>query len=64
MKYYVMTRERDDGAHVVHREDCQFLPKPDNRKALGDAASPDTAVSRAKEAFGDSVHACRTCCTG
>ena len=62
MKYYVMTGERDDGAHVVHREDCQFLPNPENRRALGEAASSETAIGRARETFAD-VHGCRTCCT-
>ena len=62
MKYYVMIRERDDGTHVVHREDCQFLPNADNRKALGDAASSGTAIDRARESF-DGVKGCQTCCT-
>ena len=61
MKYYVKTEANDRGDHVVHREDCQFLPNEDGRKALGDAAKCETAIDRAKDEF-DSVKGCQTCC--
>jgi hypothetical protein len=60
MKYYVMTHPNKRGDHVVHREDCQFVPNPENRKALGEAASCDTAVRRAAAEF-DPVKGCGTC---
>ncbi|MEM9797550.1 MAG: hypothetical protein AAF919_13745 [Pseudomonadota bacterium] len=62
MKYYVKTEAREDGTHVVHREDCQFLPNADNRKALGDAAKSATALDRARDEY-DRVKGCQTCCS-
>ena len=61
MKYYVKTEANDRGDHVVHSEACQFLPNEDNRKALGEAAKPETAVGRAEDAF-EKVKGCDTCC--
>jgi hypothetical protein len=62
MKYYVKTEPNDRGDHVVHREDCQYVPNPENRKALGEAAKSETAVNRAADEF-DPVKGCATCCT-
>ena len=61
MKYYVKTEANERGDHVVHAESCQFLPTEENRKALGDAAKPETAVGRAEDEF-DRVKGCDTCC--
>lgn len=61
MKYYVKTEANERGHHVVHREDCQFLPKRDNRTALGDMARPETAVERARDVC-EPVKGCHTCC--
>ena len=36
--YYVKTDANKRGDHVVHSEECQFLPNEDDRKALGDFA--------------------------
>lgn len=60
MHYYVNTAPRDDGTHVVHSEECQFLPNEDKRKALGDFAKCETAMDHAKEHF-DTVNGCATC---
>jgi hypothetical protein len=62
MKYYVHIKAREDGTRVVHREDCQYVPNPENRKALGDAASCETAMHRARDDF-DRIDGCATCCT-
>lgn len=61
MKYYIKTEANERGDHVVHREDCQFLPNEEGRKALGEAAKPETAMGRAEDEF-DSVKGCQTCC--
>jgi hypothetical protein len=61
MKYYVKTTPTDDGIHKVHREDCQYLPREDHRRALGEAAACNTAMDRARETF-DDVDGCATCC--
>ncbi|MBJ3762680.1 hypothetical protein ILP92_07985 [Maribius pontilimi] len=61
MKYYVNTDERDDGSHAMHSEACQFLPNPENRKALGDYANCDTGLKHAREQY-DKVTPCQTCC--
>ena len=60
MKYYVNTETKDDGTHVVHREDCQFLPNEDKRKALGDYAKCETALEHARDEYSD-VNGCATC---
>ncbi len=60
MKYYVNTEARDDGSHVVHSEECQFLPNEDKRKALGDYAKCETAMDHARDAFRN-VNGCATC---
>jgi hypothetical protein len=59
--YYVKTEANQRGEHVVHSEACQYLPNEENRKALGEAAKPETAVDRAAEQF-DRVKGCATCC--
>lgn len=60
MKYYVNTEAREDGTHVMHSEECQFLPNEDKRKALGDYANCETAMGHAKDEF-DKVNGCQTC---
>jgi hypothetical protein len=62
MKYYLKSEPNDRGDHVVHREDCQFLPNEENRKALGEAAKAETALARAEDEA-DRVKPCRTCCS-
>jgi hypothetical protein len=61
MKYYVKTEPNDRGDHVVHAETCQYVPNAENRKALGDAASCETAIRRAADDF-DPVKGFHTCC--
>ncbi len=60
MKYYVHIVPNDDGIHVVHREDCRYLPLEEHRRALGEAASCGTAVRRA-EADHAPAKGCRNC---
>jgi hypothetical protein len=60
MKYYVRKEPKDDGRHIVHAEDCQFLPNEEGRKALGDYASCETAMRHAREEYGN-VDGCHTC---
>jgi len=35
-KYYVNTNAQSNGDHEVHDENCEFLPKPENRRYLGE----------------------------
>jgi hypothetical protein len=60
MKYYVKTDPKDDGRHIVHSEECQFLPNEEHRKALGDYASCETALKHARDEY-DQVDGCQTC---
>ncbi|MEM8578652.1 MAG: hypothetical protein AAGF60_12440 [Pseudomonadota bacterium] len=62
MKYYVNLEARDGGTHIMHSEECQFLPNQDGRKALGDFAKPETALGHAKDE-GGKAKGCQTCCS-
>jgi len=56
MHYFVKTETDDRGNHVVHFEECQFLPIEINRTPLGDFAKCDTAMDHAHEEY-DQVEA-------
>jgi hypothetical protein len=61
MHYYLNDDLREDGTRVVHAERCQYLPNEENRTALGDYASCETAMRHARETA-DDPKPCRTCC--
>lgn len=62
MRYYLNDDIRDDGTRVVHAERCQYLPNEENRTALGDYASCETAMRHARDET-DDPKPCRTCCS-
>ncbi len=47
-KYYVRTVAQPNGDHEVHREDCNYLPKLENRHYLGKHTNCYSAVAAAK----------------
>jgi hypothetical protein len=64
--YYVNKNEQDNGDHEVHEWRCEWLPLEENRIYLGEFATCDPAVSRAKEYYEQSngcVHCSRACHT-
>lgn len=60
--YYVNRRAQDDGDHEVHREDCRWLPQPQNRIPLGAFADCHGALRAAREHYA-SADGCRHCAT-
>jgi hypothetical protein len=49
--YYVNKKAQTNGDHVVHREDCHYLPSSENRHYLGIFNSCQEAVKVAKRTF-------------
>lgn len=49
--YYVNTNAQTNGDHEVHKESCQFLPSPSNRKYLGQFATCQEAIIEAKKTY-------------
>lgn len=60
-KYYVNDNVQFNGDHEVHREDCQYLPQPQNRVYLGEYSNCEPAVTKAKGHY-KQVNGCKTCC--
>ena len=59
-KYYVNDNTQANGDHEVHREDCQYLPLPQNRTYLGKFSNCKPAVKEA-EKHHRQVNGCKTC---
>lgn len=59
-KYYVNTNEQQNGDHEVHREDCAWLPLPQNRIYLGEFSSCQPAVAAARKHYSQ-VNGCYHC---
>jgi len=59
-KYYVNKNAQPNGDHEVHRSDCWFLPKEENRIYLGDFWSCEAAVIKAKQYYSQ-VNGCKHC---
>lgn len=58
--YYVNMRAQKNGAHEVHRSDCEYLPSPQNRMYLGEFPNCLDAVKKAKEVYPE-ADGCATC---
>ena len=59
-KYYVNKNAQDNGDHEVHKYDCSWLPKPENREYLGDFSSCRGAVQKAKKKY-PTADGCKWC---
>ena len=65
--YYVNNNAQPNGDHEVHRESCDYMPAPENRRYLGDFSSCTTAVEKAKTIYRTAdgcYHCCRACHNG
>ena len=67
--YCVNKNAQSNGDHEVHNLDknCEYLPDPENRLALGNHSSCVTAVSKAKETYPQSngcFYCAKECHTG
>jgi hypothetical protein len=61
MANYCMNKNAQyDGDHEVHREDCSWLPYPENRLWLGDFPSCHGAVAKAKQ-YDSMADGCKHC---
>ena len=58
--YYVNNNAQPNGDHEVHKQDCTFLPLPQNRIYLGDFASCAPAVTEARKHYRQ-VNGCYFC---
>jgi hypothetical protein len=58
--YYVNKIAQFTGEHEVHKEDCIWLPEPDNRIHLGLFSSCHGAVIIAKNHY-KNVDGCKQC---
>lgn len=59
-KYYVSTVAQSNGDHEVHVETCTWLPKPEDRRYLGEFVSCADAVREARIYF-NQVNGCKYC---
>lgn len=63
MKYgcYLMNLRPDlNGAHLIHKHDCPFIPGYYSRILLGSFSTPEDALKKGME-FSPSVKRCRFC---
>lgn len=58
--YLVNTQAQPTGEHEVHRNDCNHLPLPHNRRQLGDFPSCTPAVAAARQIY-PTADGCRWC---
>lgn len=59
-RYYVNNNAQSNGDHEVHKQDCTFLPLPENRTYLGDFSSCSPAVTEARR-YHRKVNGCFFC---
>ncbi len=59
-KYYVNKIAQANGDHEVHDENCNYLPKIENRIFLGTYSTCKPAVTKAKEYY-NQVDGCYYC---
>ena len=59
-KYYVNDKAQANGDHEVHREDCTYLPLPQNRTYLGTFSNCNDGVKEAKK-YHKQVNGCFYC---
>ena len=58
--YYVNMNAQSNGDHEVHKSDCAWLPRPENRIYVGEHASCHGAVSSARQYY-TRVNGCYYC---
>jgi hypothetical protein len=58
--YYANKNSQSNGDHEVHKSDCSFLPKVENRTYLGEFDNCKDAVKEAKKTY-DDVNGCYYC---
>lgn len=49
--YYVRTVAQSNGDHEVHKENCSYIPLPENRKYLGNFPTCKSAVTESKKTY-------------
>lgn len=59
--YYVNKNPQPNGDHEVHREGCDWLPKPENQLYLGEFTHCAPAVQKAKTYY-STADGCKYCC--
>ncbi len=59
--FYVNKNTDDDGDHEVHRSSCNWLPKKENRKYLGNYSSCISAVADARKQGYTPANGCAHC---
>ena len=59
-RYYVNKNAQSNGDHAVHKQDCSFLPLPENRIYRGDFAYCTSAVTEARKHY-HQVNGCYFC---
>lgn len=59
-RYYVNKNAQSNGDHEVHKQDCSFLPLPENRIYLGDFTYCSSAVTEARKHYRQ-VNGCYYC---
>lgn len=61
MRFYVNKYAQPTGEHEVHRSNCAWLPDAENRIYLGDFATSQAAVQKARQYYA-CVDGCEHCC--
>lgn len=59
-KYYLVMKQQTDEQHLVHKEDCPFLPEISKRIYLGRFSSAKDALAHGQRYF-IRVSCCRFC---
>jgi hypothetical protein len=62
VRYYVDKVARSNGDHLVHEFECPDLPVTENRFAVGEYATCEPAVAKAKHTFFSQSNGCPRCC--
>jgi len=59
-RYYVNDNAQKNGDREVHREDCDWMPEPENRTYLGNFTNCRDAVREARK-YHRQVNGCYYC---
>lgn len=59
--YYVNTRAQLNGDHEVHKENCPWMPDPENKRKLGFFFNCKDAIIEAKKLY-PRADGCKHCC--
>lgn len=61
-RYYLNRKQQSNGDHEVHASTCTYVPDLQNRIDLGEHATCQSAVRRAKEMYPQSqINGCYFC---